>query len=114
MSGNKSRRKGAQYERDVAKHLDSLDGVSAKKVSGMYISGPDIRAEVDLPCRASLSLSVECKNHSRMSVPQWFQQCVTEAPDGCEPVLVCKHPGTSTVADDYVVMSMETFSKLIS
>lgn len=115
--GKRSKTKGANYERDVAKKFKKAydadlvrtpqsGGFAKKSVKADEFRGDIVSADEDL----ELSLHIECKNTKTWSLPAWFNQAESDCPKGKFPVVVFHQHGTSK---DYVALSLEDFFKLV-
>ena len=115
--GKRSKTKGANYERDVAKKFKKAydadlvrtpqSGGFAKNLSKADdFRGDIVPADEDI----DLALHIECKNAKTWSLPAWFKQAESDCPKGKSPVVVFHQHGTS---NDYIAMSLEDFFKLV-
>ena len=106
MSGASSRRRGHQYERDVAAWLRSkgVRAISSREVNGGRQEGSDLIT--DLPT------TVECKNVAKWDVSGWLAQARKDA-DGDPAALFIKRRGTADPGASYVVMQADEFVALV-
>jgi hypothetical protein len=106
MSGAKSRRKGANWEREVANILTELTGVECSRRLQQYqVGGSDI--ETILP------IAVEAKTGYRISVAKALEQ-VEEARNPEElPFVWVKQNRKGTTPSRYVVIKEEHFLPLL-
>ena len=115
--GKRSKAKGSNYERDVAKKFKAhyneeltrtpQSGGFAKKSSKADEFRGDI---VSLDENVELVLHIECKNAKTWSLPAWFTQAESDKPDGKKPIVVFHRHGTSK---DYVLLSISDFIDLL-
>lgn len=115
--GKRSKTKGSNYERDVAKKFKSFynesfvrtpqSGGFAKKLSkANNFRGDIVLAEEDL----DLNIHIECKNTKTWSLPAWIKQAFGDCPKGKVPVIIFHQHNTSK---DFISMSLEDFFKLV-
>lgn len=115
--GKRSKTKGSNYERDVAKKFKSAydadlvrtpqsGGFAKKSAKAGDFRGDIVPADEDI----DLSIHVECKNAKTWSLPAWFKQSESDCPKGKVPVVVFHKHGTSK---DYIALSLEDFFKLV-
>lgn len=115
--GKRSRNKGSNFERDVAKKFARAYGVELVRTpqSGGFIKNSlkaeDFRGDV-VPADGSirLILHIECKNSKRWTLPQWIEQAEGDCPKGRVPIVVFHKYNSSK---DYVCISMDDFMKLV-
>ena len=110
MTGQTSRRKGAQFERDVERYLDAVDGIAARRTAPLGYSGGDIHVTT-----SRLELLVECKNRKAMALPEWWRQTVDDANQwGALPLLVVKRPRTTNPAHQWAICDLQTLTQIIT
>lgn len=115
--GKKSRRKGASYERDIAKIFKEFTGFDFARTpqSGGFCKksekADDFRGDI-LPVDKSikLKLHIECKSHKTWSIPSWIKQSESDCPKGRLPIVIFHQYRTST---NYVLMGYENFCSLM-
>ena len=115
--GKRSRNKGSNYERDVAKKFAKSYGVELVRTpqSGGFIKNSlkaeDFRGDV-VPADSSirLILHIEGKNSKRWTLPQWIEQAEGDCPEGRVPVVVFHQYNSSK---DYVCISLDNFMRLV-
>lgn len=115
--GKRSKAKGSNYERDVAKKFKNhyneeltrtpQSGGFAKKSSKADEFRGDI---VALDETIDLVLHIECKNAKTWSLPAWFTQAESDCPKGKVPCVIFHKHGTSK---DYIALSLEDFFKIV-
>lgn len=115
--GRRSKAKGSNYERDVAKKFKAQyneeltrtpqSGGFAKKSSKADEFRGDI---VSLDENVELKLHIECKNAKSWSLPAWFAQAESDCPKGRVPCVIFHKHGTSK---DYIALSLEDFFKIV-
>ena len=106
MSGRTSRRKGAQYERDVAAQLrEALPHLAdhIRRGIGQARSGSEVPDVDGVP-----GVWLECKHRKNISAEAALRQA-EEATDGRLPVAICKRDHQ----DAYVVMRLPVFLSLL-
>ena len=116
--GKRSKVKGSNFERDVAKKFKAQydeeltrtpqSGGFAKKSSKADEFRGDI---VSLDENVELVLHIECKNAKTWSLPAWLNQAESDAPKGKVPCVIFHKHGTSK---DYIALSLEDFFKIVS
>lgn len=115
--GKRSKTKGSNFERDVAKKFKKAydaelvrtpqsGGFAKKSAKADDFRGDIVPADEDI----ELSLHIECKNAKTWSLPAWFKQAQSDCPKGKIPVVVFHQHGTS---NDYIALSLEDFFKLV-
>ena len=115
--GKNAKRKGGQYERDIAKKFQARYGVELKRTpqSGGFAKksdkADDYRGDITVvDTKQMLLLHCECKNQKQWSLPKWLSQAEEDCPDGRVPIVVFHEHGTSK---DYVCLSLEDFTELV-
>ena len=115
--GKRSKVKGSNFERDVAKKFKKAydaelvrtpqsGGFAKKSAKADDFRGDIVPADEDI----ELSLHIECKCQKTWSLPAWFKQAEEDCPKGKLPIVVFHQHGTSK---DYVALSLEDFFKLV-
>lgn len=105
MTGAMARRKGATFEREIRRALD-------RWFYGNYTHpGTD---EPDLLIECGVDIAVECKNQTRMALPEWWRQAVAgaERAEAEAAVIVHKRVGTTDPGAQWVTMDLATFDLL--
>ena len=115
--GRRSKAKGSNFERDVAKrfkdHYDEeltrtpQSGGFAKKSTKADEFRGDI---VALDNNVDLLLHIECKNAKSWSLPAWLNQAESDCPKGRIPCVIFHKHGTSK---NYISLSLEDFFKIV-
>jgi hypothetical protein len=106
MSGAKSRRKGANWEREVANILTELTGVECSRRLQQYqVGGSDI--ETILP------IAVEAKTGYRISVTKALDQVEDAAGEEDLPFVWVKQNRKGNPPSRYIVMKEEYFLPLL-
>lgn len=115
--GKLAKRKGGQYERDIAKKFGERYDVELKRTpqSGGFSKksdkADDFRGDVTIvDNRKELLLHIECKSQKTLSIPKWILQAESDCPEGRTPIVVFHQYGTSK---DYVCLSIQDFFKLV-
>lgn len=97
---------GSRFERTIADHLDErLDGchVDRQVKTGAADSG-DLYG---VTCRGR-QIAIECKNVTKMGLPQWVREAHTEASNiaGLAGVVIHKRHGNAKPGDQWVTMTV--------
>ena len=109
MKPQSSKAKGRKLQQLVRDKLLSLSDTFREgdiESTGMGQSGEDI--VLSPHARDLLPISVECKSHAKFAVYSIIDQCKTNCPDGCEPVVVLKANHKKPVA----VIDLDYYIKL--
>lgn len=115
--GKRSKNKGNNFERTVAKKFKKAydeelvrtpqsGGFAKKSAKADDFRGDIVPADEDV----DLAIHVECKNHKTWSLPAWFKQSEEDCPKGKIPVVIFHKDGTST---DYIALKLEDFFSLV-
>ena len=115
--GRRSRNKGSNYERSIAKRFAEAYGVELVRTrqSGGFVKNSlkaeDFRGDV-VPADSTirLGLHIECKNTQKWTLPQWIKQAESDCPEGRVPVVVFHQYNSSK---DYVCLSLSDFMSLV-
>lgn len=116
--GKRSRTKGANFERTIAKKFKAFfnvdlvrtpqsGGFAKKSVKANEFRGDIVSADEDI----DLSLHIECKNSKTWSLPAWLKQAESDCPEGKKPVVIMHKDGTS---QDYITMKLEDFFECVN
>ena len=115
--GKRSKTKGSNYERDVAKKFRTQYGEELTRTpqSGGFAKkstkADEFRGDiVSLDENVELVLHIECKNAKTWSLPAWFTQAESDCPKGRVPCVIFHKHGTSK---DYIALSLEDFFKIV-
>lgn len=115
--GRNAKRKGGQFERDVAKKFQKRYGVELKRTpqSGGFAKksekADDFRGDITIvDTKQVLLLHIECKNQQKWSLPKWVKQAESDCPEGRVPIVVFHEHNTS---NDYVTLKLEDFLDLV-
>ena len=115
--GKNAKRKGGQYERDIAKKFQTKYGVELKRTpqSGGFAKkcdkADDYRGDITIvDTKQMLLLHIECKNQKTWSLKQWLEQAEEDCPEGRTPIVVFHQHNSSK---DYVCVSLEDFLNLV-
>lgn len=109
MKPQSAKGKGRKLQQLVRDRLLSLSETFREgdiESTGMGQSGEDI--VLSPHARDLLPISVECKSHAKFAVYTVIDQCKTNCPDGCEPVVVLKANHKKPVA----VIDLDYYIKL--
>lgn len=115
--GRTSKNKGASYEREVAKILETHTGIEFKRTpqSGGFAKksekADDFRGDV-IPIEKGVTcaLHIECKNAKSWSLPMWLRQANEDCPDNKIACVIMHQHKTS---NDFITLSLEDFLKLV-
>ena len=115
--GRRSRNKGSNYERSIAKRFAEVYCVELVRTpqSGGFVKNSlkaeDFRGDV-VPADSTirLELHIECKNTQKWTLPQWIKQAESDCPEGRVPVVVFHQYNSSK---DYVCLSLSDFMSLV-
>lgn len=96
--GNKPRRKGDNYERDVVTYENSI-GLRVRRAK----RGNDTGDILGIP------FVQECKNARQWKVAAWVDQMLLEklAAGATYGAVIAKRPGKSNVAEHYFIMTVQ-------
>lgn len=115
--GKNAKRKGGQYERDIAKKFQDRYGVELKRTpqSGGFAKksdkADDYRGDITIvDTKQMLKLHIECKNQKQWSLPKWISQAEEDCPEGRVPIIVFHQYNSSK---DFVCLSIEDFFNLV-
>ena len=115
--GKRAKRKGGQYERDIAKKFQKRYGVELKRTpqSGGFAKksdkADDYRGDITIvDTKQMLLVHIECKNQKSWSLPAWLKQAEEDCPEGRTPIVVFHQHNTSK---DYVCLSLDDFLELV-
>lgn len=116
--GKRAKRKGGQYEREIANKFQQTYGVELKRTpqSGGFAKksekADDYRGDITIvDTKQMLLLHIECKAHKTLSLKQWLHQAESDCPKGRIPVVVFHRHGTSK---DYIALKLNDWYSLIS
>ena len=115
--GKNAKRKGGQYERNIAKKFQEKYGVELKRTpqSGGFAKksdkADDYRGDITIvDTKQMLLLHIECKTHKSWSLPAWIRQAEEDCPEDRTPIVVFHQYNTSK---DYVCVSLDDFLSLV-
>lgn len=115
--GKNAKRKGNQYERDIAKKFQKRYGVELKRTpqSGGFSKtsdkADDYRGDITIvDTKQMLLLHCECKNQKNWSLPKWISQAEEDCPEGRKPIVIFHQYNSSK---DYVCVSLDDFLDLV-
>lgn len=110
-----AKKAGASFERSIADFLaDALDNPNIDRmVKAGALDKGDVANVRDSHGRL---LAVECKNTATMSLPQWEREATTEALNyGAHAgIIIHKRRGTADPGEQWVTMTAETLTKLLT
>lgn len=115
--GKNAKRKGASYERSLAKRFQDRYGVELKRTpqSGGFAKksdkAADFRGDITIvDTKQMLLLHIEAKNQKTWSLKQWLTQAESDCPEGRTPIVIFHQHDSSK---DYVCLSLEDFFNLV-
>lgn len=115
--GKNAKRKGGQYERDIAKKFQKRYGVELKRTpqSGGFAKksdkADDYRGDITIvDTKQMLLIHIECKNQKTWQLKQWIEQAEEDCPDGRTPIVIFHQHNSSK---DYVCISLDDFFSLV-
>lgn len=115
--GKRAKRKGSNYERELAKRFGERYGVELKRTpqSGGFAKksekADDYRGDITIvDTKKMLKLHIEAKNCKTWSLKQWLKQAEEDCPEGRTPVVVFHQYDSSK---DYVCLSLEDFLEIV-
>lgn len=92
---------------------DDLHTARAQPVTQTLVALTKGRVEAFPAGSSPLLLSIECKAHETLHVPEWLRQAEASAQPGELPIVIAKRPGSVTVDDSYVVMTGRGLGQLL-
>lgn len=115
--GKNAKRKGGNYERDIAKRFGDKYDTELKRTpqSGGFAKKSERADEykgdiVIISPDEYLKVSIECKNQKTWQLKQWIEQAENDAPDSKIPLVVFHKHGTNK---DYVCLSLDNFFGIV-
>lgn len=115
--GKNAKRKGANFERSIARRFQQRYGVELKRTpqSGGFAKksekADDYRGDITIVDTAQMLLvHIECKNQKTWSLKQWIEQAESDCPNDRTPIVVFHQHNTSK---DYVCISLDDFLKIV-
>lgn len=115
--GSRSKNKGGNYERDIAKVFKKAFGIELTRTpqSGGFAKKSNKAQEfrgdiVSIDEHIELNLHIECKNAKTWSLPAWLRQSQSDCPKGKVPIVVFHKHGTS---EDYVAIKLDDFNSIV-
>lgn len=103
MSGARSRRKGAAFERELVRRFREIMPDAGVRRGLQYRAGQEA-SDVEVPC-----FWVEAKHHHRTNVRAAMRQAIDACPPGRWPIAVCKDDHATPL----VTMQLEDFLELV-
>jgi hypothetical protein len=103
MSGARSRRKGAAFERELAQRFREVMPDAVVRRGLQYRTGEEA-PDVEVPC-----FWVEAKHHHRTNVRAAMRQAIDACPCGRWPIAVCKDDHATRL----VTMQLDDFLELV-
>lgn len=115
--GKRAKRKGGQFERDIAKIFQKRYGVELKRTpqSGGFAKksdkADDYRGDITIvDTKKVLRLHIECKNQKQWSLPAWLRQAEEDCPEDRTPIVIFHQHNTSK---NYVCLELDDFLSLV-
>lgn len=115
--GKNAKRKGGQYERDIAKRFQARYGVELKRTpqSGGFAKkseqADDYRGDITIvDTKQMLLVHIECKDQKTWSLPKWIAQAQEDCPEDRKPIVVFHQYNTSK---DFVCLSLDDFLSMV-
>lgn len=115
--GKNAKRKGGQYERDIAKRFQQRYGIELKRTpqSGGFAKksekADDYRGDITIvDTKQMLLIHIECKNQKTWQLKQWIEQAKADCPKGRVPIVIFHQHNSS---EDYVTLSLDDFFSLV-
>lgn len=115
--GKNAKRKGGQFERDIAKIFQKRYGVELKRTpqSGGFAKksdkADDYRGDITIvDTKQELSLHIEAKCQKTISLPQWIKQAEEDCPESRTPIVIFHIHGTDK---NYVCLELTNFFNLL-
>ena len=103
MSGARSRRKGAAFERELVRRFREIKPDAGVR-RGLQDRAGQEASDVEVPC-----FWVEAKHHHRTNVRAAMRQAIDACPPGRWPIAVCKDDHATPL----VTMQLEDFLELV-
>lgn len=105
---------GARFEREIADYLAQV--LDDDRVDRMVRRGADDRGDITGVRVHSKPLAIECKNVTKMSLPEWVDEAHREAgnADALAGVVVSKRHGVSDSGSQWVHMELRDLVALIT
>lgn len=115
--GKNAKRKGGQYERNIAKRFQARYGIDLKRTpqSGGFAKksdkADDYRGDITIvDTKQMLLVHIECKDQKTWSLPKWLQQAEEDCPEDRKPIVVFHQHNSSK---DYVCLSLDDFLSMV-
>lgn len=105
---------GARFERQIADYLS--EALEDDRIDRMPGRGANDRGDIGGVLCKGQRLTIECKNHVRMSLPQWVEEAHREAGnnDALVGVVVSKRHGVTDPGSQWVHMELRDLVTLIT
>lgn len=117
QKGKRSKRKGGNYERLLAKLFGEKYGVELKRTpqSGGFAKkstrADDYRGDITIvDPNNMLKVHIEAKNQKTWQLKSWIEQSESDCPEGRIPIVVFHQHNTG---NNYVCMSLDSFFELV-
>ena len=115
--GKTAKRKGANFERTIAKKFQQRYGIELKRTpqSGGFAKksekADDYRGDITIVDTTKMLLvHIECKDQKTWSLKQWIEQAENDCPEGRIPIIIFHQHNSSK---NYVCLSLEDFFNLV-
>lgn len=96
--------KGKNYERKIAKYINKVLGTFLRRTpmsGGMELKGDILEINPDSPM---FPYHFELKNHKKLAIPKWWEQCESDCPPSKDPVLIVNMKGR-----DMAIIDLDLF-----
>lgn len=113
-SRRSARSAGARFERQVADYL--AEALDDERVDRMVRRGADDRGDISGVRIHGRPVTVECKNVTRLNLPEWVDEAHREAgnSDALVGVVVSKRHGVGDLGSQWVHMELRDLVSLIT
>jgi hypothetical protein len=112
-AARRSRNKGAEFERKIAKLLEKAWGIKLSRTpqsGGFRKDAEGFRGDIAPADRGvELMFHLELKNQKAWSLPQWLRQAEADCPQGKIPVVIFHRHDSS---EDYACLPLSGFLAL--
>lgn len=116
--GKTAKRKGANFERTIAKKFQQRYGIELKRTpqSGGFAKksekADDYRGDITIVDTTKMLLvHIECKDQKTWSLKQWIEQAENDCPEGRIPIVIFHTFGKS---ENHVILNVFDFISIIS
>ena len=105
---------GSRFERLIADHLN--DRLYDLNVDRQVKTGAHDSGDIAGVCIAGRRIAIECKNVTRMNLPEWTREAHTEAGNigGAAGIVIHKRHGNGKPEDQWVSMTVTDLVTIIN